>query len=58
LFAPSDAIIAAHALCDEYSTYLLTTDSNMQTSKVLSELEEGLGINQEGKHKLKITDVL
>lgn len=57
-FDPSDAIIATHALCDEYSTYLLTTDTNMQTSKVLSELEEGLEINQERKHKLKITEVL
>lgn len=54
-FDPTDAIIAAHALCDEYSTCLLTKDTNMQTSMVLSELEER--IKQKRKHKLKITDV-
>jgi len=55
-FDPTDAIIAAHALCDEYSTRLLTTDTNMQTSKVLSELEEDLRKNEERKRKLKISD--
>ena len=55
-FGPTDAIIAAHALCDEYSTLLLTTDTNMQTSKVLSELKAELGKTGKRKRKLKISD--
>jgi len=55
-FDPTDAIIAAHALCDKYSTRLFTTDINMQTSKVLSELEEDLRKTEERKRELKISD--
>lgn len=56
LFDTTDAIIAAHAISDEYSTRLLTTDTNMQNSRVLSELEEKLRNEEKRKHKLRITD--
>ena len=55
-FDPTDAIIAAHALCDEYSSRLVTMDINMQSSKVLSELETELRNDRKRKRKLKISD--
>ena len=56
LFDTTDAIIAAHAISDEYSTRLLTTDTNMQNSRVLIELEAKLRNEEKRKHKLRITD--
>lgn len=57
LFDTTDAIIAAHAISDEYSTRLLTTDTNMQNSKVLIEVEEKLRKEaRKRKYKLRITD--
>jgi predicted nucleic acid-binding protein len=56
LFDTTDAIIAAHAISDEYSTRLLTTDTNMQNSRVLSELEAKLRDEEKRNYKLRITD--
>lgn len=56
IFDPTDAIIAAHAISDAHSIRLLTTDTNMQNSRVLIKLEEGLRNDQKRKSKLRITD--
>lgn len=56
LFDTTDAIIAAHAISDAHSIRLLTTDTNMQNSRVLIKLEEGLRNDQKRKSKLRITD--
>jgi hypothetical protein len=56
LFDTTDAIIAAHAISDELSTRLLTTDTNMQNSRVLIELEEELRNEEKRRYKLRITD--
>lgn len=56
LFDTTDAIIAAHAISDELSTRLLTTDTNMQNSRVLIELEEELRNEEKRRYKLRITE--
>jgi len=55
LFDTTDSLIAAHAISDEFSTRLLTTDTNMQNSRVLIELEEKLR-NEERKKEIQTTN--
>lgn len=54
-FDPTDAMIAAHALCDEYSSRLVTRDTNILFSVVLEKLEKDLIKNGKRKSKMKIT---
>lgn len=55
-FDPTDAIIAAHALCDEYSVRLLTKDKITLFSIVLEKLEKELEGCGKRRSKLRISD--
>lgn len=52
-FQPTDAIIAAHALCDEYSAHLLTADQNMINSRAVNDPEDNYLRDKQEKKKQK-----
>ena len=55
--SPTDCLIASCAICDPYSTFLLTNDKDILEATSLREIETHLYEREYRKNRLKITDV-